>query len=1091
MAKKHCPKHTSYYYRCEDCRRLNAEPGPNTGTPADAGRRLYPDAFDETGAVRIPVEGQERPITPPQPLPKTNENKRPGRYYGGFQKKPRNRKKIFILGIILGAIVVLASIFWGFPSWYGGISLSQQLYMTKAGSFDYWQFYTLNGWSSKFFFNKIGLLSGLIGMLFMILPIPDRAVLSFIGERRGRPNPSRKKAILFWAPVGFGLFYLVGQLMDVWGMFGWGVYLVEQKSITADFTTIGDALQVLFDPGSITTAFMPTIFAYQYFWLPIINLIFTCIIIRLILAMLEYGALKQNYVMAVANGIVLVGIIFGIVFFNLPLSSVDGLSQVQNWSVVMGFFGFLGFGIFLCIYGKIRRNTLSFDKSAGKKTIIVGAIAIVILVIPLLISIPTAINIDQDENTWTAERWQKKILKEIEWTRIAAGTDGIVREPMQKLISGALDEHNDTTLLAAMRLFDKTYAFKKMLPQTKTEETLADADIIYLDGKEYWVAPKTVDWVEISGSGNPTAVQLHTNLYDHVEGFFAMDTSTNQILSSEENFAKFNVSASYPIFFGENQATETLSSSYSSDTVLGDTAITWAYDQDLLLSTEWGSSEIAGYNYTWSGVGGTADGTLTGLERFWYTANMGLLSYALSQESSDYLINRNVMTRVGAILFPGLTLDPDAYLVFDKSEGRLFYAVSIYVDMPIRSFSQSNILRFLGACLVDVKTGTLRFIKNPQYASDPISDPTWNFWKIYYDVYAWETAPDWFMPQFRYPENLAEAQLEIDYTFHVDNPSNWRRNDAWYQRPTNGDLYYIETDLGSEMEFVGVDLVMRYGGESKLMAGFYAVRHGNNFGQIVFYDAEGLPTAPIGPDTAITLLTGKATQELTLIGVDNRRDGNVLLYPLAGSVYYLIPVYRTSGTGSTIDELKIVGLVNATDQTISYGAEAPLLVTAFNGLNITYQAAALSNVSLTSTLETTAYWNGASTTDADYAQMRFNIDYMGNGNYDDKVNVTVNMTLYTADPALVKQYGQWVTKNASFIYNGYTCWNYTVVEYTNLNFTQGKMDTVDINANISVAQVIIYYDITMYVTNRYGTVTIRDTRIHTLTVINPKLYNPT
>lgn len=1091
MAKKHCPKHASYYYRCPDCRRLNAEPG--AGTPPEPGRRLYPDAFDETGSVRIPVEGQE------QPMPSTQARQvkgagppPPGRYYGGYKKTPRSRKKIAIIGLILGAIAIFAVLIWAYPVWYGAVSLNNQLYWNKAGSFDYWQFYTLNGWSSSFFFNKIGLVSGLIGMALMILPVPDRSILSFIGEWRGRPNPSRAKCYLFWMPVGFGIFYVIGQLMDVVGGFGWGAYLLESGNVSGDVTTIGSALQVLFDPGSIQTGFMTTIFAYQYFWLPIINLVLGVIIFRIILAMIEYGSLKQNYVLTASYGIMLVGVIFGITLFNLPLTSMDGLNQLQNLSVVLGFICFLGLGFLFFLYGKIRRNTLTFEKGLGKKTLLLGAITVVIIAMPLLFSIPTAIGIDQDENTWTTERWNKKILKEIDWTSIAAGTKFIERKQMTDLISGELNKTKDEDLLASMRLFDQTYAFKKMLPQTKTEETLADADIVYLDGVEYWVAPKTIDWEEIAPNGNPSSVQMNTNLYDHVEGFYAMDTRSNVLLDANQTYSTFNVSSSYPIFFGEHQAEQTLPSQSESDLFFGTSTaqVTWAYDQAILLSTEWGATSIANYTSRWDSSGGLPDGSLTGLERFWYTANLGLFSYAISQSNSTYLINRNVMTRVKTILYPGLTLDSDAYLVFDKQDSRLYYAVSIFVDLPIRSFSQSNILRFLGACLIDVKTGTLNFYRNPQYntTSDlpsPINDPTVNFWKIYYDVYDWQTAPGWFLSQFRYPEDLIEKQLEIDYTYHVSNPSNWRRNDLWYQRPESGDLYYIETDLGTGMEFVGVDLVERYGGETKLMAGFYAVRHGGHFGEIDFYDANALSTIPIGPETATSLLTTTATSELTLIG-QNNRTGNVLFYPLAGSVYYLIPVYKVT----SIDNLQLVGLVNATDRDTKYGYNQPqetddLLLKAFNALNISYAGTMLSNVSLTSTLGSRAYWNATSTTDVDYAQLQFAIEYRDLGSIYDQANVTVNITVHS-EKAIVKQNGQIITQNASFAHGADTYWNYTVAQWNNLFPGEGRTSLVKINANITNLgySLLIYYDINMYVTTKYGTVTISDSRLQSVTIIN-------
>src|SRR5271157_1225817 len=563
MPKRHCPKHASYYYRCPDCRRLNEENAEFT--PTDSGRTLYPDAYGEGGEVRIPVEGPEaeepQSFARPPPVRRQAERQPPHRYHGGYSNKPAaNRKKIAIFGSVLLGIVIFLIVIWAIPSWYANIDLQMQLYNAKAGGFQYWSLYTLNGWSSNFFFNYTALIGGLIGMVLMVLPVPDRAVLSLIAELRGRPAPTRAKAYAIWLPVGFGLFYLFGQLMDVSGMFGWGMFLVQKGEITVDSSIILNALGVLFNPGSVD---MGTIFAYQYVYLPVINMIFGVIIFRIILAIVEYAYLKQNYVLAAANALMLVGVFFGVALFNLPLQPVDGLAQIQNWSVVFGIFSFLGMGLFLYLFGLGNKKRPVVNKSFGRKVLVAGGIAFIILAIPLFISIPTAIGINTgDYATWTAQEWDKEIQTEIAWTRSTAGTtawdsNGTGQSgqyPISTLVTGNANVTQDQTLLGAMRLFDQTYAYQKMLPQTKTAETLAAAEVVYINGKEYWIAPKTVDWDTIESGTSIGAIQLDTNLYDHIEGFYAMDTHSNELLTPAETQQIFNASSNYPIFFGEHQA---------------------------------------------------------------------------------------------------------------------------------------------------------------------------------------------------------------------------------------------------------------------------------------------------------------------------------------------------------------------------------------------------------------------------------------------------------------------------------------------------------------------------------------------------------
>ena len=89
---------------------------------------------------------------------------------------------------------------------------------------------------------------------------------------------------------------------------------------------------------------------------------------------------------------------------------------------------------------------------------------------------------------------------------------------------------------------------------------------------------------------------------------------------------------------------------------------------------------------------------------------------------------------------------------------------------------------------------------------------------------------DWLKYQLRYPEDLFERQLEANYKYHVDNPTVWKSEGDFHERPKAGDLYYIESDLGDGVEYVGLDLVEYKGDTANILAGMYVVRHGDNFG---------------------------------------------------------------------------------------------------------------------------------------------------------------------------------------------------------------------------------------------------------------------
>jgi len=820
-----------------------------------------------------------------------------GRFrYKPLNKKPRLRKYLlYSIPIVVIALIII--FFWLIPSWFAPINLQIQLYQNKANA-NFVDIFLLNFWSTRFFFNKTALIGGLIGSIIMCLP-PDKTLLSMIGTKLRFGKPSYLKSILFWWTIGFVIFYLFGFLLDSNNQgFSWVVYLLENGELEISPTILTDAFNVIFDP---TSSDYTTIFIYSNLIIPIINFILGVLIFRAILNITKNFYLRRNDYYVLSNIIIVIGLLLGLGFFALPTLSLDGINITQSWALIFGFIGLIAVGSTLYIFGRIiyRRDSTKFiiQRQNWKKLGFIGIVLVILVVTPLFISIGTYINLNKTD-VWIEQQWIRKYQREVQWTSDCAGLDMFEDRPIENFtLSKIASNTSDQDILNQIRQYDQDYAVQFIAAKIGTTfEGLADSDIVYFDGGEYWVAPKTVRISQFEGD----PVATNTELYDHVEGFLALNSSSGKLVNVSEIFG---VAEDYPIFFGESESQRFLEQQgyYSS---LG------AYDNDILLGTEWGAGIPNNkYNYT-----GDPDGVLTGLEGFWYTAGFGLWGYVF-QEEHAYLINRNVRDRVSAILLPGLRIDNDPYLVFDSLNGKMYYAVSIYTSLNVGSYAMFPIMRFLGISLIDVESGEMEFYRNPTL--ETTTDPTYLLWQVYTQKYDWKDAPAWLNQQLRYPEDLFELQLEANYIYHVDNPTTWRRGDDFHERPEQGDLFYIETDLGQGIEYVGLDLVEYQGVEARTLAGMYIVRHGTHFGEAIFYNTRGAQEQLIGPKTARDTYTSEASQ--VLFTVINRRNGNTLIYPLGGSIYYYIPTYSDV---EGLQELQLAGFVEAFTREVGYGSDA-------------------------------------------------------------------------------------------------------------------------------------------------------------------------
>jgi hypothetical protein len=645
---------------------------------------------------------------------------------------------------------------------------------------------------------------------------------------------------------------------------------------------------------------------------------------------------------------------------------------------------------------------------------------------------------------WNEQQWIKKYNREIEWTSACAGLDMFEERPISNFTESSTT--SDAIMVSQVRQFDQSFAVQYLAASIgSTFEGLADSDIVYINNKEYWVAPKTVRFSELTLD----SVKTNTELYDHVEGFLAMDTFSGDLVNVS---LTFNITENYPIFFGESE-----SSRYLEQTLgYSDTGALGAYDSDILLNTEW-SNEIPNNEFTYEGE---PDGTLTGLEGFWKTLNIGLFAYAF-ETKHEYLINRNVRNRVEQILLPQLKIDSDPYLVFDITRGKMYYAVSIYTHIHVGSYAQFPILRFLGVSLIDVISGEMTFYENPSL--DPSGDPTSPLWEIYLTKYNWQPVPNWLKAQLRYPEDLFELQLEANYKYHVTNSQTWKRGDDFHERPEDGNLFYIESDLGEGIEYIGLDLVEYQGQTATLLAGIYVVRHGDHFGEAIFYYTRDSGENLIGPKTARETYGSEATQDLTLIS--GARHGNTLIYPLGGSIYYYIPTYSTAGS---LQQLKLAGFVEAFVRNVGYGENAQ---DAYDNLNIT-EGETTSNVSISHNFEmetTMTYPNNPANFEITLQNYDTNFSAPG---LDVKVNLSVySQTTNNVDYNLILPPDMYPIENTTFIDGDYTrVTTFIDGDYTRVNFTIidttlyfGQGLVLNGLLNTTKAGVILYFKWTLIV----------------------------
>jgi uncharacterized membrane protein (UPF0182 family) len=322
-----------------------------------------------------------------------------------------------------------------------------------------------------------------------------------------------------------------------------------------------------------------------------------------------------------------------IVLLQAPYWSMDVRTPYEYFITATIFVSFLFVGL-LFHFGGIRTSVALGTRRRTVLTI-VGAILLVILLGNTVIVLGFNVNWN---NNWTQYEWRPTTEKQIMVTSWAAGTDAIEYQPLSAVPSG-----NVTLTLSHVRQWDQEAANTKMKNQIGVNwMQLSHSDIVYYQGREFWVAPTTIlypstDWIS------------RRLIYTHTSKVLTIDSHSGDFVPVTE---AFGIKSEPLIYYGE------------------------AFSERVYVNVK-GFNEIEGVSYR-----GDPDYVLSGWQRSLWFISDGQLGFAFSppQDSISMLYKRDISQRVQDILISGLTIDGDSYLVSDGQA--LYYAVQVYVDRP-------------------------------------------------------------------------------------------------------------------------------------------------------------------------------------------------------------------------------------------------------------------------------------------------------------------------------------------------------------------------------------------------------------------------
>jgi len=802
--------------------------------------------------------------------------------------RARLYKWLTVLMLAIIAVIAVLALAWVILQW----SIAESVYSAKAG---------LNWFGIAFYHDYTFVAAGLFALL-LVYPKPGGSDLWKLGtvlSRYMRPYEAEqggmrvsekmniwlwalwqtlKWAIAFYAFVASGGFPLLGSTMNpimmmTMGMGSW-----------ADVTRVF-VLPLVPASGAGLISLMPSMsiqYAVISYALSAFLLVFA---IRTLLRLLANLATRRSDIW-IRNLLTLIAAIL----LEAILGAPYWLMNIATPYV----YGIVWAALLLTTVGIVffsRRN------AQAPRLKLLKVVAVVFAVLFIVQVAAGAFYFFNWNNNYLTYSWHPQTQKQITVTRWSAGLGDIQVNNITSLPTS-----NPTTTLSLVRQWDQQAA-----KVTNTKEIgaynwmgLASSEIVFYNGTEYWVSPTTptfpsTDWIS------------EHLIYTHAAKVLVINTHNGSVIPVT---SAFGIASEPLIYYGEGNG----------------------FNQSVYVHIP-GYDEVQNVSYS-----GAPDYVLSGWQKsMWFTFAEGQLGFAFSGKSIDMLWNRNIFTRVGDVLIPGLTMDPSAYVVSDGKN--LYYAVQVYINYPLQSgFSASPYLRFFGVVLVNIQDGTMQGYTVSNLLGTNSSDFITQFYQNYYS--SWSAPPAWLVPQLRYPEQLlgtptVPGQLDYDFVYHVSDPFVFRGGTQFYERVGNGTVQYIPFAVGDETYFVGMQLAQYQGIVSKNLGALYIAYGGDRLGQIDLYQNPSASALIIGPTAAENALTTNQQVRTQLTLLPTYRFGSYLLYSVGGQLTYFVAVYINPGAAGVVTKLPFMTAVNPSTTAVGVGLNAAAAFEDLGGSNST------------------------------------------------------------------------------------------------------------------------------------------------------------
>ncbi|WP_196248739.1 UPF0182 family protein [Rhodococcoides fascians] len=499
----------------------------------------------------------------------------------------------------------------------------------------------------------------------------------------------------------------------------------------------------------------------------------------------------------------------------------------------------------------------------------------------------------------------------------------------------------DITTIANTRLLDpnvlsRTFTQQQQLKNFFGFPSTLDVDRYEIDGQlqDYIVAARELSPESLTGNQTDW-INRHT-VYTHGNGFVAAPANRVNAAVEDPTAEGATSNSGYPIYTVSDIASQGQDQVIPVDQpriYYGEVIAQADPDYAIVGATGAGDREYDtdDSNYTYTGAGGVSVGNWFNRLAFAakYAERNILFSGAIGDDSK-IIFNRDPRDRVQKVA-PWLTTDTDSYPAV--VDGKIVWIVDGYTTLENFPYAQRASLDGLTADSIEPTTGRplpreeVSYIRNSVKATVDAYDGTVTLYQVDDTdpvLKAWMGVfPDSVQPEsdispelrshFRYPEDLFKIQREMLAKYHVDNPSEFFTNNAFWSVPSdptvdggtdlNQPPYYVligDPETG-EPSFRLTSAMVGFNRE--LLSAYISVRSDpENYGKFTVLQ---LPTntQTQGPQQAQNSMTSdsRVASDRTLLQQSNTiQYGNLLTLPIAnGGILYVEPLYTERNTAST------------------------------------------------------------------------------------------------------------------------------------------------------------------------------------------------